>query len=244
MHQSVLDFARANLTQDMVRNKDVIEAGALDVNGSLRALVVSLGPRSYLGIDAQMGRGVDEVCDVEDLISRYGCNRFDVLICTELLEHVFDWKRAVHNLTQIIKPGGILLVTTRSVGFGYHGYPYDFWRYDITDMETIFRGCSPIILVKDPGPPGVLMLAKRVSARPAGTHNVLLHSMVLERRASPWRARCNWIGLSVLFSLFPFTRKNAFAIQRTIHYSAAPTRLAGLFARRVVGLWRKQRPRD
>lgn len=160
-NKSCIDFGKANLKAEGVRGASVIEVGALDVNGSLRPIVQSFGPSGYIGVDIQMGRGVDRICRVEDLVSTFGADSFDLVICTELLEHVTDWSKAIHNLKAIVKPLGTLLVTTRSRGFEYHGYPFDFWRYELSDMEFIFSDFDIKSLKSDPEEPGVYLAAEK-----------------------------------------------------------------------------------
>ncbi|MGZ4984858.1 MAG: methyltransferase domain-containing protein [Chthoniobacterales bacterium] len=111
--RACIEFTRANLRPEEVRGCDVIEVGALDVNGSVRPLVRQLGPASYGGVDLQAGPGVDEICDATGLVARFGCEVFDLLISTELLEHVRDWRTVISQFKQVLKPGRRLLVTTR-----------------------------------------------------------------------------------------------------------------------------------
>jgi SAM-dependent methyltransferase len=175
-------FGEAQLTQEIVAGRDVLDVGSLDVNGSLRPFVETLGPRRYLGVDITAGPGVDEVLDASRLVERFGPESFDLVITTEMLEHVRDWQVVVSNLKQVIRPGGELLLTTRSIGFPYHSYPYDFWRYEPEDMRAIFADFEIVALERDRAAPGVFLLARKPSdfvekpvARP-------LHSMVVGRR--------------------------------------------------------------
>lgn len=182
--QSCLDFVREHLTKLEVRGRSVLEVGALDVNGSARSLVTRHGPASYTGVDMQAGPGVDEVCSAEGLIARFGDNTFDIVMSTEMLEHVFDWRAALHNLKGVLAPDGLLLITTRSFGFGYHAYPYDFWRYQLDDIRTLFSDCLIIDLMDDPLSPGVFLKARKPKQFvEADLDCHALYSMITRRRS-------------------------------------------------------------
>jgi SAM-dependent methyltransferase len=179
-----LIFGRNNLLESEVCDKLVIEVGSYDVNGSLRADIEKLKPVKYWGVDILKGKGVDEICNVKNLINRFGKESFDIVITTELLEHVRDWRAAIHNIKNIIKPNGILLLTTRSFGFEYHGHPFDFWRYEIEDMKKIFSDFTIVKLENDPSCPGVFLKAvKSPSFIETDYDRINLYSIVKNKRS-------------------------------------------------------------
>lgn len=160
-NKACIEFGRKNLKEEDVRKKSVIEVGSFDLNGSLRPTVEAFHPSSYIGVDLQTGPGVDQICDAHDIIDLFGYGTFDLLISTELLEHVRDWRKVISNFKHILKPNGVLLITTRSKGFYYHDYPSDFWRYEISDMQTIFSDFVVEVIEKDPIEPGVFIKARK-----------------------------------------------------------------------------------
>jgi SAM-dependent methyltransferase len=163
MHESVMTWAATLLPVVDIERARVIEVGSYDVNGSLRSLIEPHCPISYLGIDIEPGPGVDQVCQVHDAPARFGM--FDLVICTEVLEHVVDWRGTCVALADLVAPGGLLLVTTRSVGFPYHPYPIDTWRYTPDALRDVFDRLG--LDVRHAGPdadraaPGVFLLARR-----------------------------------------------------------------------------------
>lgn len=162
MHASVMAFGRRVLTAELVAGGRVMEVGSLDVNGSLRPHVEALGPTTYIGIDSQPGPGVDLVVDAA-IVGKNRRRPHDVVICTEALEHAEDWRALVSALKRLVRPGGVLLVTTRSPGFPYHPYPDDHWRFTLEDFRAIFADLEEVELTADPQPghPGVLGLYRK-----------------------------------------------------------------------------------
>jgi SAM-dependent methyltransferase len=156
-----LETVKNALTRADVLGRRVLEVGALDVNGSVRGDVVALGPAEYVGIDIRPGPGVDVICDAGDLVARFGENAFDVVISTELLEHAADWRRIVSNIKRVTKPGGLLIVSTRSYGVDFHRRPFDYWRYEKEDFAAIFADVEVEDLQLDPTDPGLLVKARK-----------------------------------------------------------------------------------
>lgn len=165
MHESVLKWTTEVLTPQHVNGAYVIEVGSYDVNGSVRPIVEALGPASYLGIDIAPGPGVDQVCSLDRAYVKFGA--LDLVICTEVLEHVVDWKSSLLTLVDLVLPGGYLLITTRSSGFPYHPYPIDTWRYTTEALADAVRRLGLIVerVDTDPQAPGVFLLARRPIAR-------------------------------------------------------------------------------
>jgi SAM-dependent methyltransferase len=163
--------------------KAVLEVGSKEVNGSVKPTVTALGnPASYMGVDIEEGKNVDEIVPIEALVEHFGADRFDVVICTEVLEHVYDWRVAVDNLKRVLKPNGTLIITTRSFGFPYHGYPYDFWRYQPDDLKAIFGDFHIQFLHYDAQSIGVWMKAKKPTLWQRRTESYPLYSMAAAKK--------------------------------------------------------------
>ena len=169
MHSSVMAWAREALTRDDVAGARVLEVGSRSVNGSVWPVIRVLGPASYVGVDKIPGRGVNRVVDVADLVDRFGVEAFDLVVSTEMLEHVEDWRVAVRQMAAVTRLGGLVVITTRSEGFPYHEHPVDRWRFSVEQMARIVDavGCAVVDLCPDPEYPGVFVKARRIASLPA-----------------------------------------------------------------------------
>jgi SAM-dependent methyltransferase len=152
-------FGRNQLSKEEVENKRILEVGSLNVNGTLRYDIVEKDPAEYIGIDINEGKDVDQICRVEDIVEVFGKDSFDVVVCTEMMEHIEDWRLAISNLKNVCKPGGIIILTTRSKGFPEHGFPDDFWRYEPDDMKVIFSDFEVKTIRTDKLCPGIFIKA-------------------------------------------------------------------------------------
>jgi SAM-dependent methyltransferase len=154
----VLFVARCLSSTD-VANSSIVEFGSQGFG--VRSLLEAWHPREYVGVDVAPGRGVDVVTDVTTAGDRFGANRFDLVVSTELLEHVQDWKAALRTMKAVCKPGGRVILTTRSRGFPYHGAPSDYWRFEQDDLRAAFSDFEILRLETDPLAPGVFIAAAK-----------------------------------------------------------------------------------
>ena len=177
-------FGFRSISASEVAGKRVLEIGSADRNGSLRPIIESYHPREYVGIDVEPGPGVDRVAEAGQIADVFGEDSFDLVVSTETLEHIRDWRGAVSNIKRVCRRGGVVLLTTRSIGFPYHAYPYDFWRYDPGDVRAIFSDMEIVTLEKDSEiTPGVFAkIRKPLDFRENDLSNHELYSIVSGRR--------------------------------------------------------------
>ena len=105
----VLEFFIENVSPEEFRDKRFLEVGSKYVNGSVKPLIERfMQPKKYIGIDIEPGKYVDVVLPAEKLVEYFGSESFDVVISTETLEHVKDWRKVVTNMRNVLKPGGYI----------------------------------------------------------------------------------------------------------------------------------------
>jgi SAM-dependent methyltransferase len=89
----------------------------------------------YVGVDvanpaAELEGTVEEI-PVPD-------GSFELVVCTQTLEHATDPAQAVRELHRVVAPGGRVLVSTHGVQV-YHPNPDDYWRWTHAGLERLFR---------------------------------------------------------------------------------------------------------
>jgi SAM-dependent methyltransferase len=94
----------------------VLEVGSLDINGSVRGLFTAC---RYVGVDLQLGPGVDLACQGQLL--EFPSGHFDTAISAECLEHNPFWRETVANMLRMTRPGGMVLISCATTGRVEHG---------------------------------------------------------------------------------------------------------------------------
>jgi len=88
----------------------------------------------YVGVDVDNPAAELEGA-VESLPAEDGS--FEVVLCTQVLEHAVDPARAIRELARVTAPGGRVLASTHGVQV-YHPNPVDLWRWTHTGLERLF----------------------------------------------------------------------------------------------------------
>jgi hypothetical protein len=162
VHRSVMTWIAHQVQQLRLTDRTVLEVGSLDINGSVRHLF--RGP--YVGVDMQDGPGVDMVCNAHGLRREFPEHPgFEVVVCTEMLEHDDRPWISVAQMRAMAAPSGVLLLTARGYDrrgcFPVHEYPDDLWRFSASGMVALLSagGWKPELVIPDPEAPGVFALA-------------------------------------------------------------------------------------
>lgn len=181
---AVISFVASRLTEREIAGKDVIELGSMIVDEGCREYVTSRDPRLYVGIDIGEGPGVDYVMDAREAPARLGVG-WDVVICCSMLEHAEDWHGAVVAIKKLCRPGTTLIMTVPTIGFRYHGYPGDHWRFRVQDWAEIFGDLDILELTEDYEGRQIMMKARATERTGRRTPMLPIYNVVLERPVMP-----------------------------------------------------------
>ena len=116
-HKEQRDFCLSvkSLFPQKFEKARVLDVGSLDVNGTNRHL---FGGCDYTGLDIAAGKNVDVVCCAHEY--KPG-PIFDIVICTEMLEHDQQYPDSLRAMVGCLKPGGLLIITCATTGRPEHG---------------------------------------------------------------------------------------------------------------------------
>jgi SAM-dependent methyltransferase len=197
---SCATFVVRTLRPSEVTGRTVLEVGSR--GDGLRPIIESWGPREYIGVDIRPGRNVDRVLSVYDLESTFNDKKFDIVISSEVIEHLRDWKLAIQNMKSVCRESGSLLLTTRSPGYRPHGAPNDHWRFTTDDLRVVLSDFSKVNVENDYLYPGVFALGRGyASNHPVELGPIAIYSMhtgTRRQEVSKWdRVRPRSIGTLV-----------------------------------------------
>ena len=96
-----------------------------------------------IAVDIRPGNGVRLLSDAQSLGVASGS--LDVVLCTEVLEHLPEPQRAIDEMFRVLKPGGTLLLTTRFL-FPIHDAPHDYFRFTKYGLRYLLRNFEVVEL--------------------------------------------------------------------------------------------------
>jgi SAM-dependent methyltransferase len=99
----------------------------------------------YVGTDVEPGPRVRYVCPVERL--ELPDRSFDLVLCTQVLEHVRKPELALSEIGRVLKPGGHAFFTTHGV-WPFHPYPSDYTRWTQQGLEALFDDADSLTLIE------------------------------------------------------------------------------------------------
>ena len=127
MRESIRQFAEI-IARTLPIEQPVYEFGALQLPG-LEG-VADLRPffpgKEYVGCDMREGTGVDKVLNLHHIDQPD--SSVGTVITLDTLEHVEFPHMALQEIHRILKPDGIVVITS-VLDFRIHATPYDYWRF-------------------------------------------------------------------------------------------------------------------
>ena len=128
-------------------SRDGVRGNVLDVGAGgapYRALLKRFGYR-VTTLDIEAGEGVDVVGTAER--TGLAAASFDLVVCTQVLEHTRSPWLAMREFNRILRPGGHVVVSVPHVWF-HHPHPADYWRMTEEGVAALCEegGVVPVML--------------------------------------------------------------------------------------------------
>ena len=92
---------------------------------------------------------VDVICPATEL--KFEDNSFDSILCTQVLEHVYDHHTVIKEIHRVLKPNGHIILTV-PFAWELHEEPYDYFRFTKHALKNLFEEAGLVVdLIKPNG---------------------------------------------------------------------------------------------
>ncbi len=89
-------------------------------------------------LDINPSSGADYIADITHQNKRLENEKFDIIICTEVLEHTLNPFKAMEEIFRLLKKDGILLLSV-PFNFRIHGPLPDCWRFSEHGLRELLK---------------------------------------------------------------------------------------------------------
>lgn len=126
---SVLDVGCGDSPYRFLLNEDYVKYYGIDIEGAKHFDYNNNGVTFFNG----------EEIPFDD-------NKFDAIICTEVLEHVENYQKLINEMYRVLRPNGTAIITI-PWSARYHYIPYDFFRYTPSSLKKMFSEFGKVEIV-------------------------------------------------------------------------------------------------
>ncbi|MHC4356956.1 MAG: class I SAM-dependent methyltransferase, partial [Planctomycetota bacterium] len=126
------------VAETLVVPEPIYEFGSFQVPGQeeFADLRSFFSGKDYTGADMRPGLGVDTLLNLHDI--DLPDNSVGTVICIATLEHVEYPRKATEEIYRILKPGGLVVITS-VMDCHIHGYPSDYWRFTPSGFSSLLE---------------------------------------------------------------------------------------------------------
>jgi len=140
MRQNIRDFVKA-ASGSIPIPEPIYEFGSFQVEG--QEAIADLRPlfpgKKYIGCDMRSGKGVDLLLNLHDI--ELPDSTAGTVLALDTLEHVEFCRRAMSEVYRILKPGGVVIISS-VMYFPIHEYPSDYWRFTPEGFRSLLNQFS------------------------------------------------------------------------------------------------------
>lgn len=188
----ILDLQILTIFRDVKKVVPLFRGNVLDVGcgDSPYRFLLNKEHTSYSGIDIVDASKFDysnsDITPFNGEDIPFEDNKFDGLICTEVMEHVEKYQKLTNELYRVMKKGSTGIITI-PWSARYHYIPWDYFRYTPSSLKTIFSQFN------------------QVTISPRGTDVVTIASKIIVlyfRNLLPLKAWC-WLFVPIWIALSP-----------------------------------------
>jgi SAM-dependent methyltransferase len=120
-HKKIKKFAHN------IKDKNILELGSgKKVDGkyfySMKRFFHSSNKFTMSDIDPKFGH---QIIDITEFKKQ---REYDIILCLNVLEHIYDYNTALDNIYNALKPEGIAVFMIPGY-YPLHDEPYDYWRF-------------------------------------------------------------------------------------------------------------------
>jgi len=115
-----------------IKNKKILELGSGKPGYSLKKYFDESNEFVQSDVVEEYGHKIVDVTTMDYK------NEFDIILCTNVLEHVFDFQKGIEKLYEALKEGGTAIVFVPAF-YPLHDEPNDFWRFTEHSLRKLLK---------------------------------------------------------------------------------------------------------